>query len=64
MISLYLNLVFMRTADWIIRSFHKLGLKNIFGVTGGAVVHLFDAASQLEDLTTTFLIMSNLPLSQ
>ena len=44
----------MRTADWIIRSFHKLGLKNIFGVTGGAVVHLFDAASQLEDLTTTF----------
>lgn len=44
----------MRAADWIIRSLHSLGLKNIFGVTGGAVVHLFDAAAQLEEVTTTF----------
>lgn len=44
----------MRAADWIIRSLNSLGLKNIFGVTGGAVVHLFDAASQLEEVNTTF----------
>ena len=38
----------------IIRSLHSLGLKNIFGVTGGAVVYLLDAASQIDNLNTTF----------
>lgn len=44
----------MRVADWIIGSLHQLGLRNVFGVTGGAVVHLFDAASNFTDINTTF----------
>ena len=45
----------MRVADWIIESLFNLGLRKIFGVTGGAVVHLFDAASKNEKIETTFL---------
>ena len=44
----------MRVADWIIGSLHNLGLRKVFGVTGGAVVHLFDAAKNYEDIDITF----------
>ena len=44
----------MRVADWIIGSLYNLGLRKVFGVTGGAVVHLFDAASKHEDIDITF----------
>ena len=44
----------MRVADWIIGSLYNLGLRKVFGVTGGAVVHLFDAASKHEDIDVTF----------
>ena len=34
----------MRCADWIIHRLSQYGCSEVFGVTGGAVVHLFDAA--------------------
>ncbi|WP_413744856.1 thiamine pyrophosphate-binding protein [Synechococcus sp. MIT S9451] len=34
----------MRCADWIISRLNSFGCTEVFGVTGGAVVHLFDAA--------------------
>ena len=34
----------MRCADWIIDRLSQYGCREAFGVTGGAVVHLFDAA--------------------
>ena len=44
----------MRVADWIIGSLYNFGLEKVFGVTGGAVVHLFDAASKNKDIDITF----------
>ena len=34
----------MHCADWIIQRLTQYGCREVFGVTGGAVVHLFDAA--------------------
>ena len=44
----------MRVADWIIGSLYNCGLEKVFGVTGGAVVHLFDAASKNKKIDITF----------
>ena len=44
----------MRVADWIIGSLYNVGLRKVFGVTGGAVVHLFDAAEKNKNIDVTF----------
>lgn len=44
----------MRCADWIIHRLSQYGCREIFGVTGGAVVHLFDAAEKHSFLSVSY----------
>ena len=45
----------MKLSDYVIEYLHDRGTKHIFGMSGGAAVHLFDSASKYPGVGTTFV---------
>ena len=45
----------MKLSDYVIEYLHDRGTKHIFGMSGGAAVHLFDSAAKHPGVGTTFV---------
>lgn len=44
----------MKLTDYVVRSLAQQGIDTVFGLTGGAVVHLFDSADRNPDIKVVF----------
>jgi acetolactate synthase I/II/III large subunit len=45
----------MKLSDYVIEYLHAQGTKHVFGMSGGAAVHLFDSAAKHSGVGTTFV---------
>lgn len=45
----------MKLSDFVIEYLHSKGSRQVFGMSGGAAVHLFDSASKHADISTIFM---------
>jgi acetolactate synthase-1/2/3 large subunit len=45
----------MKLTDYVVQRLAEAGVTQVFGLTGGAVVHLLDSAARQPGLTTTFM---------
>jgi acetolactate synthase I/II/III large subunit len=45
----------IKLSDYVIDYLHARGTKHVFGMSGGAAVHLFDSATKHEGIGTTFV---------
>lgn len=45
----------MKLTDYVIEYLHSRGTKHVFGMSGGAAVHLFDSAARHADVGITFV---------
>jgi acetolactate synthase-1/2/3 large subunit len=45
----------MKLSDYVIAYLHAQGTKHVFGMSGGAAVHLFDSAAKHASVGTTFV---------
>lgn len=45
----------MKLTDYVVKCLAEAGVTQVFGLTGGAVVHLLDSAARQPGLTTTFM---------
>ena len=44
----------MKLTDYVIEFLAKQGIRHVFGLTGGAVVHLFDSAHNSKKIQPVF----------
>lgn len=45
----------MKLSDYVMEHLHSQGTKHVFGMSGGAAVHLFDSATKHSGIGTTFV---------